>query len=66
MSNNMAVVDRDVLSDGSVAFNVTYFDKSGYPVLCVGCITESGAEFLAESLNNAAWVQVDSGETVGR
>jgi len=61
-----ASVCKEVLSDRSVAWNVVYTDKSGLECLTVGCVDQNAAELLAECLNDAAWVQVECGETMGR
>lgn len=55
---------KEILSDRSVAWNVEYVD--GLLNISVGCVDQNAAELLAECLNDAAWVQVECGETMGR
>ena len=55
---------KEILSDRSVAWNVEYVD--GLLNITIGCVDQNAAELLAECLNDAAWIQADVGETVGR
>lgn len=55
---------KEILSDYSVAWNVEYED--GLLQILIGCTDQNAAELLAECLNDAAWIQADVGETVGR
>lgn len=64
MASPEAKVVKDVLSDRSVAWNVEYVD--GLLQILIGCHDQNAAELLAECLNEAAWIQADVGETVGR
>lgn len=63
-SQTEAKVVKEILSDRSVAWNVEYVD--GLLNITVGCVDQNAAELMAECFNNAAWVQADVGETVGR
>jgi hypothetical protein len=58
-------VCKEVLSDGSVVWNVVY-TQDGLECLTVGCVDQNAAELLAECLSEAAWVHVECGETRGR
>lgn len=60
----MAKVVKEILSDRSVVWNVEHVD--GHLSLTIGCVDQNAAELLAECLNEAAWVQADVGETLGR
>lgn len=59
-----AKVVKNILSDRSVVWNVEY--RNDHLNLTIGCVDQNAAELLAECLNDAAWVQADVGETVGR
>lgn len=61
MSNARAV--KEILTDRSIAWNVEW--SEGTSSLIVGCVDQNAAELLAECLNEAAWIQVDVGETLG-
>jgi hypothetical protein len=61
-----AKVVKEILSDRSVVWNVEYTDMNGLNCLTVGCVDRNAATLLAECLNDASWVQVECGETLGR
>lgn len=53
-------VIEEILSDGSKLYNVV-MKTNGYIVTC-GCISSASAEWLATSLNETAWVAIDSAD----
>jgi hypothetical protein len=52
-----AVVIPQIMSDGSVAFNVEYIDAYGQTILTAGCADQLHAQELRDTLNRASWVQ---------
>lgn len=63
-AQNTAKVVKEILSDHSVAWNVEYTED--HLNLTIGCTDKNAAELLAECLNDAAWIQADVGEMMGR
>jgi hypothetical protein len=56
---DFAFVRREVLSDGSVAWNVVCEGSDLSACITIACVSQRHADELAYYLNAAAWIDVD-------
>ena len=60
MEKETASVVPETFTDGSLGYNVEYRNGEGFVVFTAGCIDKTDAAILAEALNNASWITVDT------
>jgi hypothetical protein len=59
MAREIAVVEKQRLTDGSIAYNVLFsFEGERHPFLRLACEDKDHANRLAQNLNDTAWAEI--------